>query len=234
MTSPGLTTLLGRLLKSPILSALLITAVIAAAVSSPSGEELAADAIVDREAHAYSSAARVLLFRLKGLDTTAWESVCPVESRPPSDLSDEAVAARALAYNDRWSVYGLSANAPLAVSIDSWREDMPRGESTALEVVVLNDTHRSELVDVRLHAVRPDGELIESSRMHRETVPALSQARLSLQLTIPEDPAFLLVAELKARNPVHPTVWQRRKIGFEGPGAATPDPPYRSACCKVG
>lgn len=231
---PGLTTFLGRLLKSPILSALLIMAVIAAAVSPPSGEEPAADAEVDREAHAYSSASRVLLFRLNALDTTAWEPLCAAQSQSPSDRSDEAVAARALAYNERWSVYGPSAVAPLTVSIDSWREDMPRGESVALQVTVLNDTHRAELVDVRLHAVRPDGELIESSRMQRETIPSLSQARLSLELSIPQEPAFLLVAELKARNPEHPTVWARRKIGFGSPGTAIPDPPYRSACCKVG
>jgi len=234
LISRGPTTLRRRLLEAPVLSVVLIAAVIAAAVSSQPGAGSPAATAVGVEGHAYASAARVLLYRSRGAGIAEWDPVCRDTADARQDQSSEEGTVGALADNDRWALYGPSALAPLAVSIDSWREDMPRGVSVPVDVTVINDTHRAETVDVRVHAVLPNGELVDSSRMHRETAPALDRISLKVELALPEGTPFLLIAEMKARNPDHPTVWSRRKIGFADPGAAIPDPPFRSVCCRVG
>jgi hypothetical protein len=230
----GSTLLRRRVLEAPVLSALLIAAVIAAAVSSQPDAGAPAATAVGLEGHAYSTAARVLLYRSRGAASAEWDPVCRETASARRDQSREDSAAAALAPSERWAVYGPSALAPLAVSIDSWREDMRRGVSVAFDLTVINDTHRGETVDVRLHAVLPNGDLVDSSRLHRETAPALDRIPLKVELALPEGTPFLLIAEMKARNPDHLTVWSRRKIGFADPGAAIPDPPFRSVCCRVG
>lgn len=185
------------------------------------------------ESHAYLAAERLLRLRALGIAAAAWEAVCRLPEGQGA-LSDEEVASASLASNLRWELYSIGAQAPVAVSIDSWREDLPRGTPARLSVTLINDTDGEEPVDLRLHAVLADGSIGASSRMHRETIPAGGRVPVSLEMMIPNAPEFVLVAEAKVRNPFHPSALSRRKIGFPGAGAAIPDPPYRTACCQVG
>lgn len=188
---------------------------------------------VAAESHAYLAAERLLRLRALAIDAGTWEATCRLPNGGTAS-SDEAAAAAALAGNPRWRLYSIGAHAPVAVSIDSWREDLPRGSSSRLSVTLINDTDSAEPVDLRLHAVLADGSIGASSRIHRETIPPGGRVPVAVEIMIPNAPEFVLVAEAKVRNPLHPSALSRRKIGFPGPGAAIPDPPYRTACCQVG
>lgn len=216
---PPVLSLRQRLLQAPTLSVLLVVGVIVAALVS---RQRAGGGAEERESCAYLTAEAALTGRARDPD---WRMPSPARIA-------ETCVGEGVASGERWDLYWQSALAPLAVSIDSWGEDYPRGDEVEIGVTVINDTEDTQNADVSLLAVAPDGGVLASSRLQRVEVAAQSRAGISLTVRIPNSGPYLLTAELRPRNPELEPVWSRRKIGFAGPGAPIPDPPFDSTCCS--
>jgi hypothetical protein len=213
-----------RLLRVPVLTVVLVAGLTVVALWSRDRQTPGAVDAERREECAYLAAERALTERARDPD---WVAPSPAPIAEACDGGEDASGAR-------WDLYWRNAVAPLAVSIDSWSEDYPRGDEVPIGVTVINDTARPESADLRLLAVGGDGAVIASSRLQRLEAPARSRAATSLTVRIPNSGPYLLAAELRPRNPALEAVWSRRKIGFASAGAVIPDPPFKSACCSGG
>lgn len=222
---PRRDSLVWRLLRSPLLTLVLIAGLVGFALLARRAPQDRTATGSDREGCAYLAAETALSERARAVD---WPTPTPAR------IAELCGGDAAIAAGERWDLYWRSAGAPLAVSIDSWDEDHARGDEVAIGVTVINDTANAEHADLRLLAVGVDGAVTASSRLERLEAPARDRVALSLSVRIPNDGPYQLAAELRPRSPELQTVWSRRKIGFAGPGAAVPDPPFENACCATG
>jgi len=131
-----------------------------------------------------------------------------------------------LVLEPRWIEYARNAFAPIAVYIDSWEDDYPRGSPTAVRVLAWNDTPLSQPVALRLLTVLPTGQIASASEPRSITLRPLAVESLSLEIDMPDTARYVLYAQITPLGGDAPTVWSRRKVGYEHIGQPIPDPPF--------
>jgi hypothetical protein len=77
--------------------------------------------------------------------------------------ADNFVDVVNLVLEPRWIEYARNAFAPIAVYIDSWEDDYPRGNPATVDLLSWNDTPVTQPVELRLLTVLPTGAIASIS-----------------------------------------------------------------------
>ena len=141
------------------------------------------------------------------------------EPKDASHTCDNFVDVPNLVLEPRWRRYARDAFAPVAIYLERWSDAFyERGERVEVPVTVINDEHEPVRGRIRLIAASSDGQPLATSAEHEVVVPAIGREETLLAIDIPDEPGFVLYAEIT--TPGRPTATSRRKIGLRHPGVS--------------
>jgi beta-galactosidase len=147
-------------------------------------------------------------------------------SRENGETCDNFIDLVGLVLEPRWLEYAENAFAPLGLTIDSWAKVYPAGETVPIPVLVINDYGAPQQAVLEVMTVAMDGSVLTRSGAVEIDVEALGSGAYSLDTEMPAEARYMLFARLAPDDPLLPTVWSRRKIGFAHIGEIGPDPPF--------
>ena len=149
------------------------------------------------------------------------------EVRTSSKTCDSFLDVANLELEPRWRAYAADVFAPQLVYLKEWRDEAyARGGEVEIPIVLLSDAYEPIEGEVRIHIVGLNGEALSRSQTVPVTLAPLERRELSLALTIPDEQAYVVFAELSSPTNAFKPVWSRRKVGVEHPGVAIPDPVF--------
>jgi len=181
---------------------------------------------VYREAYAYLAGGMTEFWRTKRGYAGVQHFTYLGYSRENGQTCDNFIDLAGLVLEPRWLEYAENAFAPLGVAIDAWAKTYPAGETVAVPVLVVNDYDAPQTATLEVLAVAMDGSVLTRSGVRDIEVEALGSGSYSLDVEMPAEARFMLLARLAPDDPELPTVWSRRKIGFAHVGELGPDPPF--------
>ncbi len=172
------------------------------------------DSTVDerREAWAYLHAGLTGMWRARREHAAVQHFTYLGHSKPGHGFTcDNFVDIRNLVMEPRWHEYSRNVWSPVAVYIDKWEDEYPRGRTAAVPLVLINDLPQAAALEVRLSIADANGAVLSRSSPVELTLDALGQAALELDIDVPTAAAFVLWAHLRVDET---EMCDRRKVGY--------------------